>query len=197
LTEVLGVVQAISRCELYVRMTKSGRRSRIYLLYIAGIYDGYLKKYAEDHKVEIASDVLWQAGLGVARKAYQLLVDRKYPVTFIIGGARPAPLHRNCRRERGDHDQLGRHGGQVLAADPPVIYRMFYPLPAHVLKELQDKLSDFRRGYLNRGLVVEEYGEFGPVELFGASFVKSWKHVLEVARARWEELDGDRLRSLA
>ena len=38
-------------------------------------------------------------------------------------------------------------------------------------------LPDFRRGYENDGIQVEEYDEFGPVELFRSSFVKSWQRV--------------------
>ena len=47
-----------------------------------------------------------------------------------------------------------------------------------------EKLPDFRRGYLEDGLEVEEFESFGPVELFRSSFIKSWKRVLEIIKER-------------
>jgi transaldolase len=49
---------------------------------------------------------------------------------------------------------------------------------------LMEKLPDFRRGYLDDGLEVEEFESFGPVQLFRSSFIKSWKHVLEIIKDR-------------
>jgi hypothetical protein len=45
-------------------------------------------------------------------------------------------------------------------------------------------LPDFRRGYLDDGLAVEEFEGFGPVQLFRSSFIKSWKRVLEIIKDR-------------
>jgi len=47
-----------------------------------------------------------------------------------------------------------------------------------------EKLPDFRVGYLDDGLSVEEFEHFGPVLLFRSSFVKSWKRVIEIAGQR-------------
>ncbi|MCX6071537.1 MAG: hypothetical protein NTU91_11890, partial [Chloroflexi bacterium] len=51
-------------------------------------------------------------------------------------------------------------------------------VPEYVVEELASKLPDYKRGYVDAGLKVDEYEEFGPVELFRSSFVGSWKKVL-------------------
>ena len=53
-----------------------------------------------------------------------------------------------------------------------------------MIAELMEKLPDFRVGYLDDGLSVEEFEPFGPVQLFRSSFVKSWKRVLDIAKER-------------
>ena len=47
-----------------------------------------------------------------------------------------------------------------------------------------EKLPDFRRGYLEDGLDVEEYEAFGPVCMFRSSFIKCWNHVLNLIKQR-------------
>jgi transaldolase len=185
-TEIMSVAQAISLCETYERVSKKCRKSpMMYLSHIAGIYDDYLKRYAERESVNISSDVLWQAGLAVARKVYRIIVERKYPVTFIGGGARG--LHHFTEMVGGDVVVTINWKGtadQLLEQDPPVVYRLFNPVPEHVIHELLAKLPDFTRAYLEDGLAVEEYAEFGPVAFFRDSFINSWRRVLGLAKER-------------
>jgi transaldolase len=47
-----------------------------------------------------------------------------------------------------------------------------------VIDELTEKLPDFKRGYLEQGLEIEEFENFGPVDLFRSTFIKSWNRVL-------------------
>ena len=185
-TEIFAVAQATALCELYTRTSeKTRRRPRMYLSHIAGIYDDFLKQYAEEHRVEISSDVLWQAGLAIARKVYAIVEERGYRVTFIGGGARG--LHHFTEMVGGDLVVTINWVGtadRLLAEDPPVVSRVYNPVPKQVIDELNAKLPDFRRGYASRGLNMDEFAEFGPVELFRSSFVKSWKRVLGLAAER-------------
>jgi transaldolase len=64
------------------------------------------------------------------------------------------------------------------------VYRLFNPVPQKVIDELLEKLPDFKRGYLEDGLDVEEFEDFGPVRLFRSSFFKSWSRVMEIADER-------------
>jgi len=185
-TEIFGVSQMIALCELHEKVARNENvRPVLYMSHIAGIYDDYFKSYAEKEKVEISPDVLWQAGLAVARRVYQVMEERGYRAIFVGGGA------------RGLHHFTEMVGGQVcmtinwegtadklVESDPPVVYRLFNPVPQKVIDELREKLPDFRRGYLDDGLEVEEFEGFGPVQLFRSSFIKSWKYVLEIIKDR-------------
>jgi transaldolase len=73
---------------------------------------------------------------------------------------------------------------KLLEQDPPVVYRLFNPVPQKVIDELMEKLPDFKKGYLDDGLSPEEFEPFGPVQLFRNSFVKSWTRVLEIIKQR-------------
>jgi transaldolase len=189
-TEVFGVSQFTMICEKYQQIaSKNGNKPMFYMSHIAGIYDDHLKNYVTEHNVDISPDVLHQAGLAVARKVYTLMIERNYPCVFIGGGA------------RGLHHFTEMVGGKVVVTinwegtadklieqNPPVVYRLFNPVPQKVIDELMEKLPDFRRGYLDDGLEPEEFEHFGPVQLFRSSFTKSWKRILEVIKQRRQVL---------
>jgi len=189
-TEIFAIRQGVVLCETYRRASqKYGKTPQLYISHIAGIYDDYLQNYVEREKVEISPDVLWQAGLAVARKLYQIIEERHYPGTFIAGGA------------RGLHHFTEMVGGKVcctinwegtadklLAQNPPVVYRLFNPVPQEVIDELMEKLPDFRRGYLEDGLEIEEFEGFGPVCLFRSAFCGSWNQVLDLIREKQKAL---------
>ena len=189
-TEVFGVAQVTAICDTYEQVARdSGKWPMFYMSHIAGIYDDYLKNYVKEHDVQISPDVLHQAGLAVARKVYNLMMERGYHAVFVGGGA------------RGLHHFTEMVGGRVcitinwqgtadrlLEQDPPVVYRLFNPVPQKVIDELMEKLPDFKRGYLDEGLNPEEFEPFGPVQLFRNSFVKSWTRVLKIIAERREVL---------
>lgn len=189
-TEIFAIRQAVVLCETYRRASqKHGKTPRLFISHIAGIYDDYLQSFVVNEKVVISPDVLWQAGLAVARKLYEIMEERQYPGTFVAGGA------------RGLHHFTEMVGGKVcctinwegtadklLARDPAVVYRLFNPVPEQVIAELMDKLPDFRRGYLEAGLEIEEFESFGPVCLFRNAFTGSWNRVLAMIREKQKAL---------
>ncbi len=185
-TEIFGVSQFVHICETYARVSqKSGHKPRFYMSHIAGIYDDFLGNYVKENQVDISPDVLHQAGLAVARKVYNLMIEREYPCVFIGGGARGLQHFTEMVGGKvcitinweGTADKL-------IEQNPPVVYRLFNPVAGHVIDELMEKLPDFRRGYLDDGLETEEFEHFGPVQLFRSSFVKSWKRALEIIKER-------------
>jgi len=189
-TEIFGVSQLVALAETYEKVARlSGKWPMMYMSHIAGIYDDYLRNYVQENDVKISSDVLHQAGLAVARKVYRIMTERAYKLVFIGGGA------------RGLHHFTEMVGGRVcitinwvgtadklLEQNPPVVYRLFNPVPQKVIDELMEKLPDFKKGYLEDGLTVEEFEDFGPVQLFKSSFTKSWRRVLEIIRERRSQL---------
>ncbi len=185
-TEIFGVSQMVAMAETYEKVAReSGKYPMIYMSHIAGIYDDYLRNYVQENDVQISPDVLHQAGLAVARKVYNIMTERAYKCTFIGGGA------------RGLHHFTEMVGGRVVVTinwvgtadklveqNPPVVYRLFNPVPDKVIDELMEKLPDFRRGYLEDGLSVEEFENFGPVQLFKSAFTNSWTTVLDVIKEK-------------
>lgn len=181
-TEIFGVAQMVSLAETYEKAAReSGQYPMIYMSHIAGIYDDFLRNYAAENDVQISPDVLHQGGLAVARKVYRIMTERAYKCTFIGGGA------------RGLHHFTEMVGGRVVVTinwvgtadklieqNPPVMYRLFNPVPDKVIDELMEKLPDFRRGYLEDGLTVEEFEDFGPVQLFKSAFTTSWTKALKI-----------------
>ena len=189
-TEIFGISQLVALAGTYEKIAReSGKWPMMYMSHIAGIYDDYLRNYVQENDVKISSDVLHQAGLAVARKVYRIMTERAYKLVFIGGGA------------RGLHHFTEMVGGRVcitinwvgtadklLEQNPPVVYRLFNPVPQKVIDELMEKLPDFKKGYLEDGLTVEEFEDFGPVQLFKSSFTKSWHRVLEIIRERRSQL---------
>ncbi len=55
---------------------------------------------------------------------------------------------------------------------------MFNPTPQYVIDELIDKIPDFKKAYYEDELRVDEFEDYGHVELFRSSFIKSWEYLL-------------------
>jgi transaldolase len=186
-TEIMSIAQAIALCETWERAARNScKRPVLFLSHIAGIFDDYLAKYVDQEKIDISRDVLWQAGLAVARKVYQVMQERGYSAIFIAGGARGLHHFTEMVGSRavvtinwqGSADDL-------IKSNPPVVQRFFNPVPHRVIDELLEKLPDFRKAYLEDGLKVSEFGEFGGVEHFRHMFVGSWRRVLgDIAQRR-------------
>jgi transaldolase len=185
-TEIFAIHQGVVLCETYQRASRKYTKTPpLYISHIAGIYDDYLQGFAKNEAIEISLDLLWQAGMAVARKLYKIMEERHYPGILVAGGA------------RGLHHFTEMVGGRIcctinwegtadrlLEQNPPVVYRLFNPVPQHVIDELMEKLPDFKRGYTEDGLEIEEFEDFGPVCLFRSTFIKSWTRVLNVIGER-------------
>jgi len=189
-TEIFGVSQMVALAETYEKVARaSSKWPMMYMSHIAGIYDDYLRNYVQENNVKISPDVLHQAGLAVARKVYRIMTERAYKCVFIGGGARG--LHHFTEMVGGrvciTINWLGT-ADKLLEQNPAVVYRLFNPVPQKVIDELIEKLPDFKKGYLEDGLMVEDFEEFGPVQLFKSSFTKSWRRVLEIIRERRSQL---------
>lgn len=185
-TEVFAVRQALDVCEIYEKVTKGMKNPPIvYYSHITGIYDEYLKKYAAKHEIDMSPDVLWQGGLAVAKKVYQMTKERYPQVGFIGGGARG--LQHFTEMVGGDVCITINWEGtadKLIELDPPVVYRLFNPVPYKVIDELTEKLDDFRRGYHVNAITPEEYEDFGPVELFRSSFESAWSNAMKLIQER-------------
>jgi len=185
-TEIMSIQQALDVFALYQRVgRRSDKHPRLFISQIAGIFDDYLLSVVEREGIDLSPDVLCQAGLAIGRKLYEIMQERQYPGTFVSGGARG--LHHFTEMVGGEVCVTINWKGtadRLLEQNPPVVYRLFNPVPEKVIEELQEKLPDFCRAYLEGGLAPAEYEEFGPVQHFRNSFIKSWQRVLALIQAR-------------
>jgi transaldolase len=187
-TEVFAIEQAVEACELYLRVSKeTGNRPPFYVTHITGIFDEYLANCVQREGIEISPEALKQAGCAVARKQYQILRERRYPVIMLGGGARRT--HHFTEMVGGAvHITINWSTAQeLLEANPPVVPRMNAVVPETVINELIDKLPDFRKAYADHGLCTEEFAGYGPLQYFRGMFVKGWDTLVERIKDRRRE----------
>lgn len=180
----MAVSQAIYTCELYQRVSEeTGKHPPFYLTHITGIFDEHLKNVVNLEEIDVSPDVLWQAGCIVARKQYEILKERGYSCVMLGGGARG--IHHFTEMVGAEmHITINWKGtaDKLIESNPPVIYRINTPAPKHVIHELMEKIPDFSKAYSENGLAIEEFGSFGPVDLFRRSFIKGWDSLLKFIR---------------
>jgi len=184
-TECMTVQQVIDACEAYIEATKElASPAPMYFSLITGIYDQYLQKTVQEKGIDICPDVLWQAGISVAKKVHSIVAERKYPCGFIGGGARG--LNHFTEMVGADASITINWVGtaeELLKQNPPVVSRFLQPTPYSVEQELLEKLEDYRKAYYINGISPEEYEEFGPVVLFRQSFEEAWQNALNLIKA--------------
>jgi transaldolase len=174
-TEIFSIAQTIYMCELYERaVEKTGNQPPYYVTHITGIFDEYLAKTAAREGIDISPTVLAEAGCAVARKEYRLLKERGYHTTMLGGGARGT--HHFTEMVGGDvHVTINWSTAQeIIDAGTPVVNRMDVATPQAVIDELSEKFIDFRRAYYEDALAVEEFTDYGPVQLFRNAFLKGY-----------------------
>jgi transaldolase len=184
-TEVMGVAQVIDLCEMYKKITAETRKNpKMYLSLITGIYDEWLQKEVDAQSIEINKDILYQAGMVIAKKVYKLMHDRGYKMGFIGGGVRG--MQHFTEMVGGDVCITMNWQGQVeelIKMDLPVVSRLFNPVQEEVLDTLLTRVPQFRQAYMENGLHMDEYEEYGPVKYFWNMFISSWKSNLEMVKS--------------
>ena len=179
-TEVMGISQALDVCRIYRKVSlESGKKPKMFYSLITGIYDEYLHKSVEEQGIEVDQDILYLAGLIIAKKVYKITKTLYPEIGFIGGGVRG--LHHFTEMVGGDVCITMNWPGQaeeLLKQDLPVVPRFFNPAPENYIDELLTKVPEFRQAYMVDGLKVEDYEHFGPVGYFRDMFVNSWVNAL-------------------
>lgn len=180
-TECMALRQVKDICEIYERTTKNMvNPAPLYFSVITGIFDEHIKNTVEAEKIDIPSDYVYQAGMAVARKIYEMVKTNNWNCHFIGGGARglqhftemvgaDAAITINWK---GTADKL-------IELNQPVVSRFFNPTPQMVIDELTEKVPDFKKAYFCNEIKPEEYEDYGPVVLFRSSFESAWKNALK------------------
>jgi len=183
-TEVMAVKQALDVCDVYTKATKGLKnKAPIYFSHITGIYDEYLVKTVEKENIDVQEDILWQAGMAIAKKTYWMAKERNKEVGFIGGGARG--LHHFTEMVGADANITINWIGSakdLIDSNPVVVDRFNTKTPDYVIDELCEKLPDFKKGYFVNEIESHEYETFGPVVLFRVSFEEAWEKTREAAK---------------
>ena len=181
-TECMAIRQVLDACEIYVEATKDLENpAPMCFSLISGIFDEYLQKQVAREGIDISPDVLRQAGMAVAKKVHEVVNDRRYPCTFVGGGARA--LYHFTDMVGANASITINWGGSadvLLEQNGFVEDRFGQPTPAMIIDELVEKLEVFRKAYFVNAIAPEEYEEFGPVVLFRNSFESAWKNALNL-----------------
>ncbi|GAI77771.1 unnamed protein product [marine sediment metagenome] len=138
----------------------------------------------EKERIDIDRDVLWQAGISIAKKVHALVAERCYPCEFIGGGARG--LHHFTEMVGANAAITINWKGtadKLIELDQPVVCRFLQPTPFSVEDELVEKLEDYRKAYFIHSIEPAEYDDFGPVKLFRSSFESAWRKSLEYIKS--------------
>lgn len=183
ITEVFALAQVKEICDLYNQALAEGVNvPQVYVSHITGIYDEYMTKWVKENNVTISSpDVLYQAGMIIAKKTYEYMHTYAPGLGYIGGGARGLQHFTEMIGARANItiNWIGT-ADKLLEQDPPIVNHFNRPVNSLVLDELLTKIPAFREGYFIDGLKTDEYEEFGPVELFRDTFVNSWNNALKI-----------------
>jgi transaldolase len=183
-TEIFALDQAVAVCQAYSSAAaKSGRRPALFVTHITGIFDKYLAEYVQREKVAIAPEVLRQAGWAVAHEQYRLAHERSYPGLQLGGGALAA--YHFTEMVGGDtHVTLNWSLIKaLLAADQPVVARVFSPATPAVVGELAEKLPAFRQAFFEGQLPLEAFSSYGPLVLFRDMFIAGYQRLVDAIAA--------------
>jgi transaldolase len=186
LTEVMSVQQAMDACEVWEQAVRGLKVQPVaYLAHIPGIFDEHLQHQAQAQHLDIEPDLLWQAGVAVSKKIFDLMRQRATPIRFMAGGARG--LHHFTELVGVDGCITINWGGtadRLLEEDPPVVQRFLQAVPTPVLDRLLRQVPDFARAYALQALQAEAYDQFGPVVRFRTAFEHAWSQALQAVADR-------------
>lgn len=185
-TEVMAIRQAVDLCRVYESAAAGCANPPVtYYSHIAGIFDEHLKATVEKEAIDISPDILWQAGIIVAKKINQITKTHWPEVGMISGGARG--FQHFTEMVGGDASVTINWVGtadKLLEQDLPVVPRFTMPPAYEAIDELFTKVPDFRKAYFTNEISPEEYEGFGPVVRFRNSFESAWTKALAAIEER-------------
>ena len=177
-TEVFSLAQLIEVCERWIAVTdRTGVRPPFLMSPITGIFGDHLKKVAARDGLDVPDTDMEMAGVLLSRACYKLVREREFPVILLYGGARI------------QLDFSGLVGGgmaatinwstaaELLEADLPAVATVDEPVDPGIEKRLRESFPEVRHALDPKGLSLEEFEDFGPVQHFRDNFIAGWNAV--------------------
>jgi len=179
-TEIFSVAQAVYVCELYEKTCQdAGVSPPFFVTHITGIFDQLWQSQVKAEHIDIAPELLEQAGTVVARKQHHIIRERGYSVGILGGGARN--LEHFTEIVGGDfHVTLNwRDIKALIDEDRHVANRIDVELSEAEINELIEKLPNFRRAYFEDAHTPEQFTDFGPLVFFRTMFLNGYARLLD------------------
>lgn len=145
-TEVFAISQMVYICELYEKASRrTGNKPPFFVTHITGIFDEYLGKVVKRQNIDIAPEILSEAGLAIARKEYWIMKDRGYSAHLLGGGVRW--MEHFTGMMGGDAHVTINWSTAVEVMDSPVQLtdEIYKKVPEEVISELRAKLPVFQK----------------------------------------------------
>jgi transaldolase len=184
-TEVFSIDQARTCVDIYARASaSSGYKPATFLTHITGIYDECLSGIVNKENIQIAPEVLKQAGRALCRKQYKIFTDEKWPGRMLGGGARETYHFSDLLGSRMDITINPRDIEALKASPPDISETIFLPTPDGVVEELRKKAPVFKEAWDEGSQTIDDFYHFPPVMFFRNNFVTGWDALLDLIKNR-------------
>jgi len=128
---------------------------------MVGRLDDWLKAVAEKENITIDPGFLEWAGVAVFKKAYRIFRERGYRIRLLSAAFRN---HMHWSEFIGGDVVISPpYSWQVRfnSSDIPVRCRMDTHVEPRIVEALEQKFSEFRRAFADRGMKIEEFDSYG------------------------------------
>ncbi len=179
-TEIFALSQVVALVETYEdACKKTGNRPEIYITHITGILDDYFGALVKNENLPIAPEVLKQAGTIIAKKEYKYLKKMGFDGRMLGGGARGP--HHFTNFVGGDmHITINWSTAVELnAQNTQPVLAMDEEADEAVVRELMEKLPNFKRSYDENGMKPEDFDDYGPTTLFRTQFMNGYARLID------------------
>jgi len=149
---------------------------------MVGRTDDWMKEAGKKSGILIDPECYEWAGVAVAKKAYKLYMKRKYRTRLLLGALRN---HYHWSEFIGGDTALTiTYDWQVKInnSDIAVTDRMDIPVKEEYIRQLLEKIPDFRQAYEEDGMMVEEFDSFGATRKTLKAFLENYAELVAIVR---------------
>lgn len=183
----VSVSQAIAVAEAYERGLKRAEKAGMktapcFAVQQVGRIDDYLRDVAMDMKLGLPESTITMAGVAVAKRSYQIFMERGYRAVIMPAGLRGAYHLAEMAGAKVVFSITTRVQDMVLAADPAREQRCDAPVDPKVMAQLM-QIPEFVRAYEPDGLKAPEYITFGVMQKLLSQFTETGWAPLETYKS--------------
>lgn len=190
----VSVAQAIAVAEAYERGAKEAEKNGIHpqlclVVQQVGRLDDYLRDVAKDMHAHVGEQDIIQAGLAVAKRTYNIFLDRKYRSVIMPAGLRGVYHLTELAGAAVVFTLNSRIQDMILEANPPREEKWQHPVSPEVIDRLMT-VPEFVRAYEPDGMRISEFITYGATQKLLSQFTETGWAPLETygstkKSARW------------